>query len=265
MRTNVLRLVLSIFLAAHASVADSAPTVGVYDENVVQPNTVDLLASGSSVGIAQFESDVATAYSHDLGGVIDGSALDTSYTYGVDQNKSLNINGLQFQALTGSPSPSPIPISGTEAFEFNSFATSSRGLSNKFGISNGLRDEQVVEIGLTVLSQTGVNFGTVTLASSGNGFPVATAVIDQPTGEGDTLLVLKAPPGKSFGFFILSYSGTIGPNDHLWFDDLAFVTAQLPEPSTVVLVASGGLALVVCRLRRNRPSPRGCAEPAPRQ
>jgi hypothetical protein len=249
MRISLLRFVLSIFLAAQARVADSAPTVGVYDENVVQPNTVDALASGSSVDVAQFESDVATAYSHDMGGVIDGSALDTSYTYGVDQSKSLNINGLQFQALTGSPSASPIPISETEAFEFNSFATSSSFLSNKFAsISNGLRDEQVVEIGLTVLSQTGVNFGTVTLAT-GNGFPKATAVIDQPTGEGDTLFVLKAPPGQGFGAFSLSYSGPIGPNDHLWFDDLAFVTAQLPEPSTLILAALGGLAMLAYRSR----------------
>jgi len=243
MRTKANALAIIAILAIHGT-SIAAPTTGVYDEDSSQPNTVDLIASNSSVTIAQFKSDVANAYNQDFGGVIDGSTLGTSYTYGIDQNKMLSFNGIQIDAAVGLPS-SPTPISGREAFSFSGTGTSHHYLSTKFGISNGIRGEQVVEIGLTVLSMSGVDYGNVTLsAGAGFGLPNVTAALSQPTGEGDTLLVIKAPPGESFSFFTLSYTGTLGPNDRLWFDDLAFVTAQVPEPATLLLVASGVLVLL---------------------
>jgi hypothetical protein len=244
-----------VFVVMTVCVCDSttfgASTSGVYDENAIQTNAVDLLASSSVASIAQFKSDVEAAYIQDQGGVIDGSVMDTSFTYGVHQTKTLRLNGIQFSSITASPIESPIPISGDKAFAFSSVSTNVKSFSTKFaGIDGGLNGEGVVAIGLTVLSSTGADYGTVTLTSFSPGTVSATATVNQSAGAGDTLLVIKAPPGTAFGGFFLRYTGTLGPNDKLWFDDLAFITAQVPEPSGIVLGALGVLALFAFARRR---------------
>lgn len=190
-----------------------------------------------------------------MGGVIDGSVVDSSYTYGVNQSTTLHFNGLQFDAAVGAPASSPIPISGSQAFMFATGATSQRFLSTKItGIDNGLPGEEVVAIGLTVLS-TGVDYGTMTLS----GFVTAqspTSIVNSASGQGDTLFALRAPPGQGFEGFILSYTGTLGPNDRMWIDDVAFVTAQVPEPSSLILAAFGIAGLAVWGWRFKRPGVR---------
>ena len=64
-----------------------APTAGVYDENVVDPNTVDFVATGSSLTNTDFANRVAAAYSQNWGGVIDGEILGQLYSYGVSRSK----------------------------------------------------------------------------------------------------------------------------------------------------------------------------------
>src|SRR4051794_20980122 len=71
---------------------NAIPTVGVYDENTVNTNAVDFIATGSSVTGAQFAADVASAYAKDLGGVINGSVLGSLHSYGVDHNKMLTVS-----------------------------------------------------------------------------------------------------------------------------------------------------------------------------
>jgi len=243
--SNVLALAFAVIVGCVCeSTTFGASTSGVYDENAIQINAVDFLASSSVASIAQFKSDVATAFNQDMGGVIDGSVMDTSFTYGVHQNKTLRLNGIQFSSITASPIESPIPISADKAFAFSSLSTNLKSFSTKFaGIDGGLNGEGVVAIGLTVLSSTGADYGTVTLTSFFPDAVSATATVNQSAGAGDTLLVIKAPPGTTFGGFFLRYTGTLGPNDKLWFDDLAFITAQVPEPSGIVLGAFGVLAL----------------------
>src|SRR5262249_50845579 len=58
------------------------PTVGVYDENVIDPNTVDFVATGSSLTNTDFATSVASAFNQDMGGVIDGESLGQLYSYG---------------------------------------------------------------------------------------------------------------------------------------------------------------------------------------
>ena len=67
------------------------PTVGVHDENVVDPNTVDFVATGSSLTNTAFLTQVATAFGQDSGGVIDGETLGQLYSYGTSQGKVLTI------------------------------------------------------------------------------------------------------------------------------------------------------------------------------
>ena len=61
--------------------------MGVYDENVVDPNTVDFVATGSSLSNTDFTNQVASAFAQDMGGVIDGEALGQLYSYGTSQSK----------------------------------------------------------------------------------------------------------------------------------------------------------------------------------
>ncbi|MGD9719817.1 MAG: hypothetical protein AB7O59_01210 [Pirellulales bacterium] len=244
---------LSWVLLLCCGTAVGAPTTGVYDENAGQANGVDLLAAGSSVSIAQFSADVAAAHAQDFGGVMDGSAAVSSYTYGVNQSKTLLVNGIQADSIVGSPAPSPLPISGTQAFSFNAISSSRRSWGNKFaGIVNGLSNEQVVEMGVTVLS-SGLDYGTVTfngLLNNGTHMNIV-STINHETGTGDTLFNLVAPPGRWFVANGISYTGTIGANDRLWFDDLAFVTAVIPEPSGLVLGLVGGAIAVEVAARRS--------------
>ena len=64
-----------------------SPTVSVYDENVVNPNTVNFVATGSSLSNTDFTNQVASAFAQDMGGVIDGEELGQLYSYGASQGK----------------------------------------------------------------------------------------------------------------------------------------------------------------------------------
>src|SRR4051812_6896568 len=68
-----------------------SPTVGVYDENVVDPNTVDFVATGSCQSNTDFANNMASAFTQDLGGVIDGEELGQLYSYGNGQSKVLTL------------------------------------------------------------------------------------------------------------------------------------------------------------------------------
>src|SRR5262245_6707786 len=110
MTGTLLKWTAPALLTAYASAGLAATVVGVYDESTVQANAVDLLAPGSGTTIAQFKLDLAAAFAQNLGGIIDASALDTAYSYGASQAKTLNINGLQFDSAIGTPATSPLPI-----------------------------------------------------------------------------------------------------------------------------------------------------------
>ena len=82
--------------------------MGVYDENVVDPNTVDFVATGSSPSNTDFASNVASAFAQDMGGVIDGESLGQIYSYGTSLSKDLTLqpaNGATWGSGPATTSP----------------------------------------------------------------------------------------------------------------------------------------------------------------
>jgi len=206
-------------------------TVGVYDENVIATNSVDYTATGSSMSVEQFKADLATAFARNNGGVIDGSVSSGSYYFGVDRSKSLRLVTVGGGTWSIGEPGGNRPISGTGAFSTfgHDRAESYRSVTFSFSmIANGEPDEQVVQFGVTALSLTGRDYGTVTttghLASGGS--LSASRVINEPNEQGDTFFGLAAPAGEHFTGFTLGYSGPVTtPDFRLWFDDIGFITA----------------------------------------
>jgi len=121
------------------------PTVGVYDENVVDPNTVDFVATGSSVTNTQFAAQVVTAFSQDSGG---GDGWGGPWT------------ALQLRHRPQSKVLTVLPATGNNwgigtAYHISkmlAFATGSPydTLTLNFtSIANGAANEHVVSIGVT--------------------------------------------------------------------------------------------------------------------
>lgn len=254
-------VVLGLCLTASAQ---AAPVTGIYDENVVATNSVDFVASGSSLTDAQFAANVFAAYGLDFGGVIDASVLAGAYEYGISGTKTL-----QFGAVDGTNWGIGTPgtdrtISGTGAFastdnggyDFTSLAF--------LGILNGLPDEYVVEFGVTALSLTDRDYGDVTVVArlASGATLAATRSISEANGQGDTFYGFTAPAGDYFAGFSLAYDGAVVPDFRLWFDDIGFRTAvvtavpAVPEPSTLVLMATGAVGVALSRRRRWQRTPR---------
>lgn len=222
-------------------------TVGNYDEDAEQPNGVDLIALGSSLNANDFAAGVATAFSSNLGGVIDATSLSISgYDYGVSQSKSLNLvraDGTNYGIGGTAFNTSVESISGTGAF----VSSSSGGFhytSFDFEV-NGTVDEHVVELGVTVLSYTGRDYGIVSvngrLASGST--KSAFRIIDEPEAAGDTFFGLTAPDGDYFTGFSIEYDS--GINSSLWFDDIGFRThvfsSEPPAPITLDPIATASI------------------------
>src|SRR4051794_39954733 len=141
---------------------NAIPTVGVYDENAVNTNAVDFVATGSSVTNTQFAADVASAYARDLGGVINGSVLGSLHGYGVDHNKMLTVSSPTNWGIGQGPA-----ISGTGSF--STVSPNYNKFTLNFGsITNGAAGERVVEFGITAMSY-GEDYGNVTVTGNLSG------------------------------------------------------------------------------------------------
>ena len=216
----------------------AATTTGVYDENITQPNTVDFVAPGSTITAAQFAADIATAFAQDQGGVIGGGVLGAFYDFGVNESKTLRFRAIEGTNWgIGSPTSSPLPISGTSAF-----ASSSGGgfdfTSFEFAeIINGEPNEQVVSFGITALSVDDRDYGNVTVTGrlASGGHLLATRQIAEPATLGDTFFGFAAPNGDHFTGFALEYDGAVVADVRLWFDDIGFITAIVPEPGSLLI------------------------------
>lgn len=220
-----------------------AATVGVYDENVVAPNTVDFVASGSGMTNTQFATAVATAFAQNRGGVIDGTWLSGVYEYGVSQNRQLRVD--QVENLWGIG----LPGGGRAISEVGAFATTG-SISNEpssyrrttlgfspFGSTPAT--ERVVQFGVTVLSLTGRDYGNafVTVTLNSGGTMTASRRVNEANGQGDTFYGFAAPTGDYITRVTIGYDGAVtSPDFRLWFDDLGFITANIAanQPPTGV-------------------------------
>ena len=91
---------------------------------------------------------------------------------------------------------------------------------------------------LLVASLPGVRAEDLDIQLEGDRLTVtATRHIFDPSGAGDTFFGLQAPAGHYFTGFNMGYDGEVVPDVRLWFDDLGFITAVVPEPATMTLLS----------------------------
>lgn len=206
-------------------------TAGVYDENVIATNTVDFVATGSSIDNTEFGEKIAIAHTRNYGGVIDARSLAfLGYEYGANENKTVLVTraeGTNY-GIGGGTSVPRSPISETGAFVSTRNTTSTDRFnytSLDLDVDSYQADEKVVQLGVTVLSYSGRDYGNVTVtARLASGETVsATRAISEDNGAGDTFYGLSAPVGDYITGFSIAYDGAI--DAQLWFDDIGFRTA----------------------------------------
>ena len=191
------------------------------DENIIEPNAVDLLAD-VSVPLNVFADIIADAYAMDFGGVAQGSGW--SFDYGSSLAKTIHFEPV----LAGFANYVGGALSNTDFYGSLSIANGELSFRPTM-IENGLPQEQLIGFGVTVLAQT-FDYGLTALTGnlSDGSQLVASSRVDGATLEGDTLFALMAPPGIYFTELTLEWESPGPPR--LYFDDIGFVTAQVPEP-----------------------------------
>lgn len=247
---------LLVLLSGMERACGAVATVAAYDA-ASNPNGVDFTAAGSAFAAGDFAAQVIGAFAGHEGGVVnfDGGAVEAGAfiaTFGAGGAKSVvvaNAGGAVW-FLDDAPA-GRTPISGSGVLSGNSVA----GFEFAFGsVSGGAPGEAVIALGLTVLSRSGISqpfhFGVVRAVAqwSGGGSAEAQRLISEANAAGDTFFGFMAPPGQS----IAGLSLVLPSGNFTSVDDLAFITAVVPESGSLGLLALGGLGL----LGRRRAGPR---------
>ena len=225
---------------------NAKPTAGVYDEQTINSNTADFDATGNSFSEARFAARIRDGYLNNFGGVIDGTYLTELYGFGAGNSKSYDLLWNSNSSVT--PPSTVSPISGATAY-----VTGAKDVTMNIGgiLEGGAVGEKTVEIGLTALSQTNINFGAVTVkALLDNGQSIsATRNISEAAGQGDTFFGLRAPAGHYITDINITHNRPSGTA--LYFDDVAFRTAVVAPfraeklPAVDVSAESNGGAYLV--------------------
>ncbi|MCC5850153.1 MAG: PEP-CTERM sorting domain-containing protein [Verrucomicrobia bacterium] len=234
------------FATVHAS---PFITVGVYDEQVENTNSVDANAipssdpfDGTALTVTEFSAMVLTAFNNNLGGVFDYHSDDTftgtgsigmgsSYdlTYGIDQNQTLGVTSLDgsHQSEQGTT-----PISGD------------RHLGTG-GPNDGFEfDTPLLAFGITVLNRSGSNRHVNTMTFTLQDDTTVTPFANTQGGSGDDLFFGYQVSDPSNGIV----SVFLDNGNHLHYDDMGFIV--IPEPGTIVLLGIAGIAGLIGFRRR---------------
>lgn len=231
------------FLSVFGMPARATPplSVGVYDENVLQPNTVDVEAAGNTLTLAKIKSDVLTGFPINDAAVLNGDITTGNFTFGTGLSKSVNFASTIHNQTLGvanlASANFATPISGTSAFGLTPTDHYSIG-----PVVGGVSGEHIDEFGLTVLSQT-VDLGTVTVSidqSNGTTQSVQRHITASNGGQ-DTFYGFTAPAAVAITGFAISTSQT--EQNGLFFDDIGFATSALPEPASFGLLISASMLL----------------------
>lgn len=210
-------------------------TIGIYDDDEFQPNTVDKSATddanASQVSLATFKTDIATAFAEGRGGVVNFDDAERTgvhtlvATYGPGGSKSVTItNGTAGDWSFNKQVGVRTPISGNLHL---SKGSSTNWMFNFDAASN------VVQVGATVLSRGDGSgslsvTGKVTYDDATSTTAVAT-VSSASNGGDDTFYGFKAPAGRKIVSLAFTTTGFRS------IDDFAFITSDggtTPPPVT---------------------------------
>lgn len=234
-------------------------TVGSYDPTGGQNNDVDVVATGTQTlaDLTAFQAAVASAFGSGFGGVADfegttftaTTILDMTYAGGTKtilMTSSAAQNSTAVNASTGSV----LATSGGNVL------TRANGVSSDTtytitGITGGIAGEAVTTFAFTLLERNtytnaGLTYTAKALFSDGSESALASTVIGdsnpsaQNKGTDDTMFIFNAPTGLSItGIVVDSVTNGTTTATQPVFDDIAFITTVIPEPSAIMLVAAG--------------------------
>lgn len=212
--------------------------------NVLNPNGHSLVQATSS-GIAKqtdqshFAADVATAYSSNMGGLVNfdvaGNALTPGPSivarYGANASKSLTIDVTPNSAIAISPLAPPSGTTGIANCLSAPNSMTDPNLGNitfdMGAITGGLANEKVTTFAFTYLTQTVLNNITLTVTAtfSDNSTSVVTRTINRSTTSPvyDTFFGFVAPNGAWITSVSLGSNTTRGSTTYI--DDVGFITS----------------------------------------
>jgi len=235
-------------------------TSGVYDENTVQSNTVDVSATSdgtNTLSLGSFSTLVAPAFADNRGGVIDfdngtlAGPNTIEATYGVSQSRTITITNQTTHDLEHGSNTFSTPISGAsttaELSKDGPGSTFSTWNDFSFGFDPA---DKVTAVGATILNNFAVlgtpvgNVGGNVRYTDGSSASTVFSFVSTSSGPGadDTFWGFRAPPGE----FIDRFNLTIGNDVFVALDDLAFIT--IPEPSAALLMILGMGTVLLRRL-----------------
>ncbi|QNN21360.1 PEP-CTERM sorting domain-containing protein [Planctomycetales bacterium ZRK34] len=268
MKFNTIQMIMAMVAAALLSAGPTQAAftaVGVYDENSVQTNAVDTVATSDAnpnqLSLSTFTTQIAAAYAAGFGGVVNfdsGTLTDpnTSGTYPVSDTfdvsyaggaKSLRVTDIESGDYTGPGSFSErTAISGSQ---FLAQISSSDFWFDFGAITGGAPGEAVTAVGLTVLSRANASFPqdvTVLVRFTNDVVISIPSNIASSNGGDDTFFGIVAPEGESIVRVVVNISNNTA---YTGVDDFAFITSIIvPEPGTCSLLVAGCAIL----LRRRR-------------
>jgi hypothetical protein len=229
---------------------------GTYD-STAQANAVETDATGN---LTPFSAAVSAAFTAGTGGVItfDGAtySADTVLTFNyASGTKALNITSAPNQSVvTVTGTGTVTPISGSNVLTRPDLTTADTTFTIG-SITGGAADERVVSFGFTILSRTsypagGRDFTVTANYSDGSNSGGFTSNIGNTKGGDDTFWGFTAPTGLYITSVVVDAvsNGTTTAFQPV-FDDIAFITAIVPEPGSGFLVGAGALVWLGSRRR----------------
>ena len=210
-------------------------TVGYYADN--QTNTISFEAVGNTLTLSNVCSSIGEAWTNGFGGVYQCEVLYGSDAIPMDYgtSKTVYLNSVGYNIGQASGWGTVVPISGNGFFSWNEYSGGYEMPLQFGGIANGVPNEQLVGFGLTILSETGVDFGPITMEAdfSDGTTNLVSRAIDEDAGLGNTFFGIKAPVGTSITNLIFQFNTNI--TTIVPFDDIVFFTAVPQAPETVKL------------------------------
>lgn len=246
----------------HAAVTFNV--TGVYD-STNNTNVVDRSATttgGNQVGLEDFKSWVATAYTGGYGGVIDFDGKSSfsvlpheidpndylTAKYGIGFGSTLNISNTSSSRYLVGSTADRTPISGTGNLGKSGtkeVATSSFAPQDfAFGFSAA---DQIIGVGATMISrQSNAGDVTATIRFSDGTFETLTTTIAGVNAADDTFFGFRVTDEQlASGTYITGLEFTM-PHFR-GIDDLAFIV--VPEPGYGCLLLMGAMGLILRRRR----------------
>lgn len=248
------KFIFSLALLVVACCSSSAQiilnSVGSFDPK----NSIEALAPSSYTTVADFKTEIQTAFDSNAGGV-------WNFESAAGYNTNTLANSFQITYASGAKNIGIATDVNVRNASYGS-ANSTSGLhmldkgegGNQNGAFtftftvNGDLNEKITRVGIVALSRNSVAAHTFQVTATLNDASsiILSDEVNMGSNVDDTAFLIAAPDGK----WINSVTFDGGASSRPIVDDFAFVTAVVPEPQTYALIAAAGALLLVFVRRR---------------